>query len=95
MSQQIKKSNYQLLAKYLPYAGLFLGSVSVFALVSVLPVFNQMGLFRGMFLLAFICLVLMAIKSELLSPTNPDTQLTDLAIMGLVSMFAGWLIYMV
>jgi hypothetical protein len=54
-----------------------------------------MGLFRGVFLLAFICLVLMAIKSELLSPTNPDTSLTDLAVMGLVSMFAGWLIYMV
>ncbi|MGB3191565.1 MAG: hypothetical protein WBB43_19325 [Limnoraphis sp.] len=90
-----KKSTYQLLAKYLPYAGLFLGSVSVFALVSVLPVFNQMGLFRGIFLLAFICLVLMTVKSELLSPANPDTQLTDLAVLGLVSMFAGWLIYMV
>ncbi len=91
----LKKSNYQLLAKYLPYVGLFLSSVSAFALVSVLPVFGQMGLFRGIFLLSFICLILMAIKSELLSPNNPDTKLTDLAVLGLVSMFAGWLIYIV
>ncbi|MEL7037760.1 MAG: hypothetical protein AAFO04_19355 [Cyanobacteria bacterium J06592_8] len=88
-----KKSNYQLLAKYLPYIGLFLGSVSFFALVSVLPVFNQMNLFRAVFLLSILGFVLMVIKSELNG--SIETILTDLGILGLISIVAGWLVYMV
>ncbi len=91
-SRRVKKSNYQTAARWLPRIGIFLAITSLSALISSLPVFGMINLFRGVAGIVFVSLIGLLIKSEI--SDDEDVGMTDWIVVVAIALLIGYFIYL-